>query len=115
MRACAVPPSRKGNPTLRLRVVAGSLKAQPEGLRFQCAHGDKTVQCGIVDTALLDLIGFHRIQQTQDGPFRVLLPEIERLVNAKHDAGRFEEDGWIVVQAVDLVRYGFQGRTTSAA
>jgi hypothetical protein len=100
---------------LRLRVVAGSLEALPEGLRFQCAHGDKTVQCGIVDTALLDLIGFHRTKQTEDNPFRVLLPEIERLVNAKHDAGRFEEDGWIVVQTVDLLRYGFRGRTKSAA
>jgi hypothetical protein len=100
---------------LRLRVVAGSLEAQPEGLRFQSAHGDKTVRCGIVDIALLDLIGFHRTKKTEDNPFRVLLPEIERLVNAKHDAGRFEEDGCIVVQTVDLVRYGFQGRTKSAA
>jgi hypothetical protein len=94
---------------LRLRVVAGTLEAQPAGLRFQCAHGDKTVQCGIVEIALLDLIGFHRIKKTADIPFRVLLPEIERLVNAKHDAGRFEEDGWIVVQTVDLLRYGFRG------
>jgi hypothetical protein len=113
--ACTIPPGLEKESTLRLRVVAGSLEAQPEGLRFQCAHGDKTVQCGIVDTALLDLIGFHRFKQTEDNPFRVLLPEIKRLVNAKHDAGRFEEDGWIVVQTVDLLRYGFRGRTKSAA
>jgi hypothetical protein len=99
---------------LPLRVVAGSLEAQTDGLRFQCDRGDKTIRCGIVDIALLDLIGFHRIKKTEDNPFRVLLPEIERLVNAKYDAGRFEEDGWIVVQSVDLVRYGF-GRTKSAA
>jgi hypothetical protein len=85
--ACTIPPGLEKESTLRLGVVAGSLEAQPEGLRFQCAHGDKTVQCGIVDTALLDLIGFHRIKQTEDNPFRVLLPEIKRLVNAKHDAG----------------------------
>jgi hypothetical protein len=100
--------------TLPLTVIAGSLEADPEGLRFECGQGDKTIHCGIVDTALHDLIGFHRITKTGD-PLRVLLPEIERLVNAKYDAGRFDEDGWIVVRSVDLLRFGFRARTQSAA
>jgi hypothetical protein len=43
----------------------------------------------------------------------VLLPEIERLVNAKFDAGRIEKDG-LVIRPVDLLRYGFQRRRKAA-
>jgi hypothetical protein len=97
-----------------LTVVAKSLGAYPDGLSFQRDRGGELVECGIADVALRDLIGFHRIKKTKD-PFRVLLPEIERLVTAKLDAGRFEEDGWIVVRSVDLLRYGFRRRTKSVA
>jgi hypothetical protein len=92
----------------------GSLEAEPHGLLFQCRDGERIIECGISDSALHDLIGFHRIRRTKE-PFRVLLPEIERLVNTKYDAGRFEENGWIVVRAADLLRYGFRRRTKTVA
>jgi hypothetical protein len=64
---------------------------------------------------LRDLIDFHRINSTNDEALRALLPELERLVNAKCNAGRFEENGWLVIWPVDLLRYGYQGRDESAA
>jgi hypothetical protein len=98
-----------------LTVIAGSLEVQPDGLRFKCDRGGELIQCGIADIALRDLIGFHRIKKTGDDPFRVLLPEIERLVNVKCDAGQFEENGGLLIQSVDLLRYGFRGRARSTA
>jgi hypothetical protein len=98
-----------------LRVNFESFNAQSRGLCFQCDLDGKTIQCGIADVALRDLIDFHRIKSTTDEPLRALLPEIERLVSAKCDAGRFEENGWLVIWPVDLLRYGYQGRHKSAA
>jgi hypothetical protein len=98
-----------------LRVVFDSFNAQPEGLCFQCDCDGAIIQCGIADVALRDLIDFHRIKSTQDEALRALLPEIERLANAKCDAGRFEENGWLVIWPVDLLRYGYQGHDESAA
>jgi hypothetical protein len=98
-----------------LRVIFDSFNAQSKGLCFQCEHDEKIVQCGIAEVALRDLIDFHRINCTEDEALRALLPEIERLVNAKCDAGRFEENGWVVIWPVDLLRYGYQGRDKSAA
>jgi len=96
-------------------VIPRSLDAQADGMRFQCRFGDKIIECGIVDAALRDLVTFHRIKKTEDNPLRVLLPEFERLVVAKYEAGRLEEDGWIVIRSTDLLRYGFSGRAKSAA
>src|SRR5580704_6419805 len=96
-------------------VIPRSFAAEPEGLLFQCRDGHQTIECGITDAALRDLISFHRIKKTDDNPLRVLLPELERLVSAKYDASRFDEDGWIVVRTADLLRCGFQTRTKSAA
>jgi hypothetical protein len=110
-----VSPPWQRESAVPVTVIAGSFEAQPEGLVFQCRHGEKIIKCSIADVALHDLICFHRIKKTEDKPYRVLLPEIERLVNAKYDAGRFEEDGGIVVRSVDLLRYGFKGRAKSAA
>jgi hypothetical protein len=45
----------------------------------------------------------------------LLLPEIERLANAKYDARRLEEDGGLLIQPADLVRYGFEKRKKRAA
>jgi hypothetical protein len=98
-----------------LKIIFESFAAQPKGLCFQCDHGGKIIQCGIADVALLDLIDFHRINSTKGEPLRDLLPELERLVNAKCDAGRFEGNGWLVIWPVDLLRYGYQGRDKSAA
>jgi hypothetical protein len=96
-------------------VIPRSLDAQSDGIRFQCRLGDKIIECGIVDVALRDLVSFHRIKKADDKPLGVLLPEFERLVAAKYEAGRFEEDGWIVIRSADLLRYGFRRRVKSAA
>ena len=100
---------------MSLSVMAGNFKAQSEGVGFQCSCDGKIIQCGIANAALRDLIDFHSIKSTEDAAFRTLLPEIERLANAKCDAGRFEENGWLVIWPVDLLRYGYQGRDKSAA
>jgi hypothetical protein len=87
--------------------------------QFQCAIGrlvlsmrpdGEIIQCGIADVAVRDLIDFHRIEITDDDSLRALLSEIERLVYAKCDAGRFEEGGWLVIWPVDLLRYGYRSR-----
>jgi hypothetical protein len=96
-----------------LKVIARSLEARAEGVLFQCDRGGETISCGILALALRDLIDFHRIKNTEADAFRVLLPEIERLVNAKYDAGRIEKDG-LVIRSVDLLRYGFQRREAAA-
>jgi hypothetical protein len=98
-----------------LKVIFDSFSAQSKGVCFQCDGGGKIIQCGIADVAIRDLIDFHRIKDTEDKEVRALLTEIERLVNAKCDAGRFEENGWLVIWPVDLLRYGYQGRKRSAA
>jgi hypothetical protein len=101
--------------TLSLKVIFASFSAHSEGLCFQCDRDGEIIQCGIADVAVRDLIDFHHIKITEDDALRGLLPEIERLVNAKCDAGRFEESGWLVIWPVDLLRYGYQGREKSAA
>jgi hypothetical protein len=82
---------------------------------FNVTATGRTIRCGIADAALRDLIDFHRIKGTEDQALRALLTEIERLANAKCDAGRFEENGWLVIWPVDLLRYGYQTRDKSAA
>jgi hypothetical protein len=69
----------------------------------------------VADIALRDLIDFHRIKTTAADASRVLLAEIERLVNAKFDAERFEEGGGLAIQPADIVRYGFERRKKRAA
>jgi hypothetical protein len=96
-----------------LTVIADSLVARAEGVLFQCDRGGETISCGILALALRDLIDFHRIKSSEKDAFRVLLPEIERLVNAKYDAGRLESDG-LFIRSVDLLRYGFQRRRKAA-
>jgi hypothetical protein len=98
-----------------LRVIARSLSAQLKGLCFQCDRDGTIIHCGIAADALRDLIDFHRIKSSEDKALRALLPEIERLVNAKCNAGRIEENGWLVIWPVDLLRYGYLGRDKSAA
>jgi hypothetical protein len=99
-----------------LTLTAKTLKAQTDGMSFQCDRGDgNIVQCGIADIALRDLIDFHRIQSTSTDSLRVLLPEIERLADAKYEAGRLEEDGGLLIRSTDLVRYGFERPKRRAA
>ena len=61
------------------------------------------------------LVDFYRFNGSEDKALQAVLPEIERLTNAKCDAGRFEENGCLVIWPVDLLRYGYQGRDRSAA
>jgi Protein of unknown function (DUF1488) len=98
-----------------LKVAFDSFSAKSKGLCFQCDLDGEIIQCGIADVALRDLVDFHRIKSTESEALRALLPEIERLVNAKYDAERFEENGWLVIWPVDLLRYGYQGRAEPAA
>jgi hypothetical protein len=100
---------------LSLKIVFDSFSAQSKGLCFQCDCDGEIIQCGIAAVALRDLIDFRRIKSTEDKALRALLPEVERLVNAKCDAGRFEENGWLVIWPFDLLRYGYRGREESAA
>lgn len=100
---------------MSLMVILRTLEPEPEGLLFQCRDGDKIIECGIVVAALRDLISFHHIKKADDNLHRVLLPELERLVTAKYNAGRLEEDGWIVIRSADLLRYGFRARRKRAA
>jgi hypothetical protein len=93
-----------------LRVIAESLKAQSAGLSFQCNRDGEIIDCGVASEVLRDLLSFHRLEGSGDDAFRALLQEIERLANAKSDAGRFEEDGALVIRDVDLLRYGFQAK-----
>jgi hypothetical protein len=64
---------------------------------------------------LADLADFHRIKSAAADAPPVLLPEIERLANAKYDAGRLEEAGGLLIRSTDLVRYGFQKGKKRAA
>ena len=101
---------------MSLTIIEESLTAQTYGLGFQsdCADG-KIVQCGITNLALADLVDFHQVKSpAADAPL-VLLLEIERLANAKYQAGRLEEDGGLLIRSSDLVRYGFQKRKKRAA
>jgi hypothetical protein len=97
-----------------LTVIVESLEAHAKGVLFRCDCGDGQVVCGITDTALRDLIDFLRIKRTVADASRAFLPEIERLANAKCDAGRFEECGGLLIRPGDLLRYGFQTRTRAA-
>jgi hypothetical protein len=98
---------------MSLTVILESLDSRAEGLSFQC-RGGNTAWCGITALALRDLMDFHGIKVTEIEAFRVLLPEIERLINAKSDAVRFEKGG-LFIRPIDLLRYGFQTGTKSAA
>jgi hypothetical protein len=95
-----------------LKVIAGSLDAHSAGLSFQCNQGGEAIDCGVVSDVLYDLLAFHRLGFGNDA-FRALLPEIERLANAKSDAGRFEENGTLVIRTADLLRYGFQAKSAA--
>jgi hypothetical protein len=97
-----------------LRVIAGSLKAQAAGLSFQCGGEGETLDCEVASEVLRDLLAFHRFEGGGSDAMRALLPEIERLANVKSDAGRFEEDGTLVIRPVDLLRYGFQHKPAAS-
>jgi hypothetical protein len=75
----------------------------------------KTVSGNISAETLRDLTDFHQVKGSQEEGFAALLPEIERLLNAKLQAGRIEENGELSIRAADLLRFGFQARDKTAA
>jgi hypothetical protein len=113
--ARAESPSEKGL-VVSLTIIAKSFTAKTYGFSFQsdCADG-KIIRCGITDLALADLVDFHHVKSTAADAPLVLLLEIERLANAKYQAGRLEEEGGLLIRSTDLVRYGFQARKKQAA
>jgi hypothetical protein len=98
-----------------LRVIAESVSAKSKGLRFRCDRDGHPVDCGIADAALRELVDFHRFNGSEDRALQAVLAELERITNAKCEAGRFEENGCLVIRPVDLLRYGYHGRDRSAA
>jgi hypothetical protein len=96
-----------------LRVIVGSLQVHSAGMSFQCDHHGKTINCGVASDVMRDLLTFYRLEHFSDNAFRAVLPEIERLANAKRNAGRFEENGTLVIREVDLLRYGFQAKSAA--
>jgi hypothetical protein len=100
---------------MRLKVIAGTLSTRPQSLTFQCEHGMKTIGASISSETLRDMTDFHRITGSQEEGFRALLPEIERLLNAKCQAARFEKNGELSIRAADLLRFGFRARYKAAA
>jgi hypothetical protein len=100
---------------MSLKIVFDSLTARSNGLSFQCDREGRRLPCGIADIALRELVDFHRIKSNEKKALLGVLPEIERLVNAKCEAERFEENGSLVIWPVDLLRYGYQGRESPAA
>ncbi len=96
-------------------VIVGGLEARPGGLLFQCDFSGTVIQCGIFETALRDLLDFHHGNDDEDETLRAVLAEIERILAAKYAAGRFECTGWLIIGRVDLLRYGYWRRVSSAA
>ena len=98
---------------MSLRVIAESLRAQSAGLSFQCNQDGKTFDCCIASDVLRDLLTFYRLERSGEHALHALLPEVERLAEAKSSAGRFEENGALSICAVDLLRYGFQSKSAA--
>jgi hypothetical protein len=64
---------------------------------------------------LRDLVEFHGLKSWDEGAFKTLVRQIERLVNAKFIDGRLDESGELWIRAADLLRYGFCDRSGAAA
>jgi hypothetical protein len=99
---------------MRVRPIRISIRRrQSNGLCFQYDHDGHPLCCGISDVALRDLIDFHRFNGSQEKARRALLrSNASRTQNATQ---RFEENGWLVIWPLDLLRYGYQGQDRSAA
>lgn len=95
---------------MSLTVVADSLRAESGGLLFEANSPSGLIQCAISEDALRDLLDFHAARSTKDETSRLVLSEIERLAAAKCELGRFEQNGWVVIRAADLLRYGYEAK-----
>lgn len=97
------------------RVVGGKLEFLPTSIVCQLREGDRTVLCMIVREVLRDLGDYHRLNLSEQGLFSVLLPDIERMADAKIRAGRLDQHGHVRIEAVDLLRYGLGTPRVQAA
>lgn len=95
--------------------IVGGLEARVDGLLFQCELSGTILQCGIFEEALRDLLDFRRDNRSEDDVYRAVLSEMQRIVTAKYQSGRFEDNGWIVIWPADLLRFGYWRRLSSAA
>jgi hypothetical protein len=103
----------KSTPTLLLHMEASARRQLDLAGRCECA--ETTIVCGILLGAFRDLIDFHRLNAPLGEAIRALPPEIELLINAKHEAGWVEPNDDLIIQAGDLVRYGFKERAGAIA
>jgi hypothetical protein len=101
--------------TMRLKVMIETLAARPRRLAFQCDNDQQNIVGSISVDTLRDMMDFHRVKGGPEDVFRALLPEIERLVNAKYDSGRFDENGELSICTAEILRYGFREREKFAA
>jgi hypothetical protein len=92
---------------MHLRIIAGSVDPQPQGIGFRVDDGANGLACGISRDALLDLAGHHGLRGSEEGLFQALWPVIERLLLAKFRARRIEASGEVLVGSADLLLYGF--------
>ena len=100
---------------VRLNVIAGSIDVQPKAISFRCVGEGGYIECRMTAAALRNLVEFHRFRYLDEDAFETLLPEIERLVNSKFNAGRLDENGELWIRVVDLLRYGYRERNATAA
>lgn len=92
---------------MTLKIIVETLRIGSLSVAFKCEAGETIIVCGIMSDAVRDLIDVNQLNATNDGGISALLQAIERLVNLKHDAGKFEENGELVIRTSDLVHYGF--------
>jgi hypothetical protein len=88
-----------------LRVVAGRLDLSSDSIVCQLDDGVTRVVCTIARQALRDLGDYHQLSGSEEAVFSQLLPEIERLANAKSEAGLFDQNGELSIGTADLLRY----------
>ena len=98
-----------------LKIAVATLRAGSQGLLFQCNNGHEQIACVISAQTLRDLIEFHGLNEMDESAFRVLLPQIERIVTAKYEVGRIEENGALSICTADILRYDRRKRDRSAA
>jgi hypothetical protein len=91
------------------RVASGKFDIESQSVCFHLDDGTNIVPCTVAGQVLLDLADHYFLScGTMTAAFSLLLPEVERLVNAKYGYGRLEENGELVIGTADLLRYGFQ-------
>jgi hypothetical protein len=98
-----------------LKLVPGTINVESNALSFRCGDGAKSIDCSITAGALDDILQYHRLEASNDDVDEALLNKIERILNAKSNAGRIGPDGSLVIKTIDVLRYGFREGDHSAA